>query len=117
MGEPGAPRTEAEESETTMRRSIWRRGTCVLGVGAFAVCTYLAPATARADDASASSTTYKETQVGQDQSVIFKDDPLAAGGFGPNDVILRVPPTPKRITLLRPRTQFISELLKTVENL
>lgn len=60
---------------------------------------------------------YQETQSGADQSVVFKDDPLAAGGFGPSDVILHVPPTPKRVTLVRPRTQFIPELLKTVESL
>ncbi len=52
-----------------------------------------------------------------DQSVIFRDDPLAAGGLGPNDVRITVPPTAKRVTLLRPRTQFIQEMLKSVENL
>jgi hypothetical protein len=52
-----------------------------------------------------------------DQSVIFRDDPLAAGGLGPNDVRITVPPSPKRVTLLRPRTQFIQEMLKSVENL
>ncbi len=85
------------------------RGTCALAVGAlFLLCNGLA----LADDS-----TYKETQAGQDQNIIFKDDPLAAGGFGPNDAILRVPPTPKRVTLLRPRTHFVTELLKSVESL
>jgi hypothetical protein len=60
---------------------------------------------------------YTENNVGKDQSVIFKDDPLAAGGLGPNDVRIRVMPSPKRVLLLRPRTQFVSEMLKSVEQL
>jgi hypothetical protein len=33
----------------------------------------------------------------------FEDDPLAAGGFGPNDATIRVRPGPVRTTLIRPR--------------
>jgi len=47
----------------------------------------------------------------------FSDDPLAAGGFGPNDATIRVRPGPVRTTLIRPRTSFVSEMLKSVENL
>lgn len=47
----------------------------------------------------------------------FEDDPLAAGGFGPNDSRIRVRRGAQRSTLIKPRTQFISELLKSVENL
>lgn len=54
---------------------------------------------------------------GGEQNVVFKDDPLAAGGLGPNDFVIRVPPSPKRVMLLRPRTQFVQEMLKSVENL
>ena len=61
--------------------------------------------------------TYTENNVGKDQSVIFKDDPLAAGGFGPHDTQIRVVPSPKRVLLLRPRTQFVTEMLKSVEAL
>jgi hypothetical protein len=67
--------------------------------------------------AAADETTYKETQTGGDQSVFFKDDPLAAGGLSPYEALLRVSPSPKRVMLLRPRTQFVPELLKSVENL
>ncbi len=94
----------ASLSGRTLRRA------CALGAGGLIV---LCSSLALADESS----TYKETQSGQDQNITFKDDPLAAGGFGPHDVILHVPPTPKRVTLLRPRTQFIPELLKTVESL
>lgn len=47
----------------------------------------------------------------------FDDDPLAAGGFGPNDATIRVRPRAARTTLIRPRIQFVDEMLKSVENL
>lgn len=47
----------------------------------------------------------------------FSDDPLNAGGFGPNDATIRVRPGPVRTTLIRPRVSFIPEMLKSVENL
>ena len=47
----------------------------------------------------------------------FEDDPLSAGGFGPNDSRIRVRRGAQRSTLIKPRTQFITELLKSVENL
>jgi hypothetical protein len=47
----------------------------------------------------------------------FSDDPLAAGGFGPNDATIKVRPKAARTTLIRPRTHFIPEMLKSVENI
>lgn len=47
----------------------------------------------------------------------FDDDPLNAGGFGPNDATIRVRPKAARTTLIRPRTSFVPEMLKSVENL
>ena len=47
----------------------------------------------------------------------FDDDPLNAGGFGPNDATIRVRPRAARTTLIRPRTSFVPEMLKSVENL
>src|SRR5690606_30378671 len=41
----------------------------------------------------------------------FGDDPLSAGGFGPNDATIRVRPGPVRRTLIRPRTSFVPEML------
>jgi hypothetical protein len=67
--------------------------------------------------ALADNTTYVESQAGKDQNITFKDDPLAAGGLGPNDIRIRVMPAPKRVLLLRPRTQFVTEMLKSVEAL
>ena len=47
----------------------------------------------------------------------FDDDPLNAGGFGPNDATIRVRPRAARTTLIRPRTSFVPEMLKSVENI
>jgi len=54
---------------------------------------------------------------GGDYGYKFEDDPLSAGGFGPNDATIRVRPGPVRQTLIRPRTSFVPEMLKSVENI
>ncbi len=67
--------------------------------------------------ALADDTGYTENNVGKDQSVVFKDDILDAHQFGAGDTQIRVMPSPKRVLLLRPRTQFVTEMLKSVEAL
>ena len=47
----------------------------------------------------------------------FEDDPLSAGGFGPNDSRIRIRRGAQRSTLIKPRTQFITELIQSVEEL
>lgn len=47
----------------------------------------------------------------------FDDDPLNAGGFGPNDATIKVRARAARTTLIRPRTSFVPEMLKSVENI
>lgn len=47
----------------------------------------------------------------------FVDDLLNAPGLDSTAPLLRVRPTGYRERLLRPRTQFVSELLKSVEKL
>jgi len=42
---------------------------------------------------------------------------LNAGGFGPNDATIKVRPRAARTTLIRPRTTFVPEMLKSVENI
>ena len=62
----------------------------------------------------------KETAGGGDgegYGYQFEDDPLAAGGFGPNDATIKVRPKAARTTLIRPRTSFVPEMLKSVENI
>jgi hypothetical protein len=60
----------------------------------------------------------KETKTGDEgYGYTFDDDPLNAGGFGPNDATIRVRPRAARTTLIRPRTSFVPEMLKSVENI
>lgn len=62
-------------------------------------------------------TTEESSGGGDGYGYEFSDDPLSAGGFGPNDATIRVRPGPVRRTLIRPRTSFVPEMLKSVENL
>jgi hypothetical protein len=61
----------------------------------------------------------QEAEGGSDEGYgyEFEDDPLNAGGFGPNDATIRVRPRAARTTLIRPRTSFVPEMLKSVEAL
>jgi len=59
----------------------------------------------------------QEEGDGEGYGYEFEDDPLNAGGFGPNDATIRVRPKAARTTLIRPRTTFVPEMLKSVENL
>ena len=58
-----------------------------------------------------------ESDGGDGYGYEFADDPLSAGGFGPNDATIRVRPGPVRRTLIKPRTSFVPEMLKSVENI
>lgn len=58
-----------------------------------------------------------QEQDGDGYGYSFDDDPLNAGGFGPNDATIRVRSKAARTTLIRPRTHFIPEMLKSVENI
>ena len=59
----------------------------------------------------------QEEGDGEGYGYSFDDDPLNAGGFGPNDATIRVRPRAARTTLIRPRTSFVPEMLKSVESL
>jgi hypothetical protein len=59
----------------------------------------------------------KEKKGDDGYGYTFSDDPLNAGGFGPNDATIRVRPRAARTTLIRPRTSFVPEMLKSVENI
>ena len=63
--------------------------------------------------------TIKETKEEDsgDYGYEFDDDPLNAGGFGPNDATIKVRARAARTTLIRPRTSFVPEMLKSVENI
>jgi hypothetical protein len=59
----------------------------------------------------------KDSKSDEGYGYEFDDDPLNAGGFGPNDATIRVRPRAARTTLIRPRTSFVPEMLKSVENI
>ncbi|CAN5791425.1 hypothetical protein BH09MYX1_BH09MYX1_47080 [soil metagenome] len=90
-----------------MRRFVQKSAAALAAVTVVFSCTI-----AFADDNG-----YVENGVNGDQNVVFKDDPLAALENNPKDFVIRVPASPKRVMLLRPRTQFIQEMLKSVEAL
>jgi len=79
-----------------------------------ASCALLISSVAYAQDTGPSVKT-SDTEGGYGYE--FSDDPLNAGGFGPGDATIRVRPGPVRATLIRPRTSFVPEMLKSVENL
>jgi len=58
-----------------------------------------------------------ENRTDEGYGYSFSDDPLSAGGFGPSDATIRVRPRAARTTLIRPRTSFVPEMLKSVENI
>lgn len=70
-----------------------------------------------ADDSAAARTTESAPGGAEGYGYEFSDDPLSAGGFGPNDATIKVRPKAARTTLIRPRTHFIPEMLKSVENI
>ena len=83
-----------------------------LGVSALAVSS---AAFAQPKDAGGAAAKSGDSDDGYGYT--FDDDPLNAGGFGPNDATIRVRPKAARTTLIRPRTSFVPEMLKSVENL
>lgn len=85
----------------------------VVGAGALLLSSSAAFAQNTKPAAAAAAGGGKEEGYGYE----FSDDPLSAGGFGPNDATIRVRPGPVRTTLIRPRTSFVPEMLKSVENL
>jgi hypothetical protein len=67
--------------------------------------------------ASVAAAQVKESKSDDGYGYQFDDDPLNAGGFGPNDATIRVRAKAARTTLIRPRISFVPEMLKSVENL
>jgi hypothetical protein len=73
--------------------------------------------TSRAFTVAVSTPDYTERLVGGDQVVEFPGDDLPADPLDAyGDMVLR-PPRVLRAGLVRPRLNFVPELLKTVENL
>ncbi len=60
---------------------------------------------------------YTEQSLGGDQVVKFTGDELVGPAGGAYGDVIRRPPGVTRVGLIRPRMNFVSELLKSVENL
>jgi hypothetical protein len=86
--------------------------------GFLAIALVTTSGASRAQDAAGGGATTTGDKTGNgDYGYKFEDDPLSAGGFGPSDATIRVRPGPVRTTLIRPRTSFVPEMLKSVENI
>ena len=70
--------------------------------------------TALADDHDVANV--RDTGTG-DLTYEFFDDPLAADGIAPTGGDIRVVTRQIRTLLIRPRTQFVTQMLKSVEDL
>jgi hypothetical protein len=98
--------------KSRLTRSLVAVGVVAMGVVSVAPSAF-AQAAAAAPAAGGAAAGGKDEGYGY----TFSDDPLSAGGFGPNDATIRVRPNAVRNTLIRPRTSFVPEMLKSVENL
>ena len=78
-----------------------------------------APAAAATPTTTTTTTTsdYVEQRTGSDQVVTFGGDPLGGDPNSAYGFTMRSPPRVLRAGLIRPRVNFVSELLKSVENL
>ena len=60
---------------------------------------------------------YVEKNDASGQNMVFRDDPLAALPLGDRGSVIATRPSGARMGLLRPRTTFVQEMLKSVEAL
>lgn len=76
-----------------------------------------APATAPATSTTITTSDYTEQRLEGNQVVTFPGDPLPGDTNSSYGFTLRRPPGVLRAGLIRPRVNFVPELLKSVENL
>ncbi len=95
-----------------------------LACGLFALGFTLLPTTAEAQTPAAAAPKvdacgkgYSDNVAGEQRTVTFCDDLGDGSSHTPMIDVIRRPPGALRMGLIRPRLQFISEMLKSVENL
>ena len=93
-------------------QTLTRRAAALLAV---AVLCFVR--SAHAQPAAAKDAPYRTETTTIGYLVNFDDDPLEAGGLGPIGARIPVMVRAARATLIRPRTAFVAELLKSVEHL
>jgi len=96
---------------TRTRAPITRRFLSAVAVAVAAVVVFLV-SPASADGAPAVTST---TTDSKGYGFVFADDPLEAGGLGGITPRIAVVVHASRATLIRPRTAFVVEMLKSVE--
>jgi hypothetical protein len=92
---------------------------------ALAAAVALTASSAHAEEAAAKKSTQthktndyvEQSTIGGDSVVSFTGDELAAPPGGAYGDIMRRPPGIMRVGLIRPRMNFVMEMLKSVENL
>jgi hypothetical protein len=72
---------------------------------------------AGATPAAAPKSTYSEQKTDNGANIVFDDDKALGTAYDPFADIVKGPPRGARMMLLRPRYNFIPEMLKSVENL
>lgn len=88
------------------------RVSCIAAVGAFALPAHAQPAESLDWD------TIRELRgTGPSYEVAFDDDPLNALDGRSTVPRITVRPAPMRVLLIRPRTSFVSSMLKSVEDM
>lgn len=88
-----------------------RRAT--LGLVLAALCSAPAVASAQTGDRPG----YSEQRTDGGSSVVFDDDKALGKGLDPFADLIKGPPRATRLMLLRPRYNFVPEMLKSVENI
>ena len=81
------------------------------------MCAFVWVALAAAPAAAQDTTHVKTTSRPDGYAYAFDDDPLQAGGISASFPRITVRPRAGGGTLIRPRIQFVMELLKTVESI
>ncbi len=76
-----------------------------------------APAAPAATTTTTTTGDYSENRTDGSAVVVFKEDAVGAGGAGAFGGTILRPPGATRVGLLRPRFNFVSEMLKSVETL
>jgi hypothetical protein len=92
------------------------------GFAAVLAAVVCASATAHAQQPTPANRTvvtkeYSEQQLEGNQVVTFGDDKLLKTDGDPYPGFIRPPPRVLRVGLIRPRANFVAELVKSVENL
>ena len=108
--------TEGQKKTTRAgeRKPIQRKS---LAVAAFALIALFATTASAQTKTTTTGDGFMDQTDKDGQRVMFKDDPLAAENRGSTGATILVRPTAARVGLLRPRVQFVTEMLKSVENL